>query len=292
MDVTRNTGREGMTAHEALQLLWSRRLLLGCCAVALGIIAGIIGWLLPRQYEAQVLVVPVVNNSPEDQLGALGGLASQFGGLASLAGINIEGSTKKAEYVAVLQSQALTQKYVADNDLLPILYAKKWDPAHNRWKVTNPKKIPTLWQANLLFKNHIRTVATDQKTGLVTLTITWTNPQLAATWANGMVAMANDYLRDQAIAESERDIAYLTDQGAKNGQIGLKESIYAIMQTELNKAMFARGNKEFAFNVIDPAFVPERPSSLGGEAWAVIGFLCGLLLGIGYVIGRQGFVDR
>ncbi|MFZ1867495.1 MAG: hypothetical protein WAU49_03300 [Steroidobacteraceae bacterium] len=280
-----------MTARAALRLLYSRRLLLICCAMALGIVTGTAAWFLPREYESKVLLVPVVNNSSEDQLGGLGSLASQFGGLASLAGLNLEGSTKKAEFVAVLQSEALTQKYIADNDLLPILYAKKWDPLHNRWKVTDQKKIPTLWQANRYFNNGIRTVATDQKTGLVTLTITWKNPQLAATWANGLVEMANDYLREKAITESERNIAYLTDQASKTDQVGVKEVIYSILQTEISKVMLARGNTQYAFTVVDPAFVPERPSSLGPEAWALIGFIGGCLLATAYVIGRQGFVD-
>lgn len=280
-----------MTAHDAVRLLWSRRLLLLCCAVALGIIAAVIAWIVPRKYEAKVLLVPVVNNSAEGQLGGLGSLASQFGGLASLAGLSLEGNTKKAEFVAVLQSEALTQKYIADNDLLPILYAKIWDPVGKRWKVTDQRKIPTLWKANRYFDKGVRTVATDQKTGLVTLTINWTDPRLAAEWANGLVKMANDYLRDKAITESERNIAYLSVQATKTDQVGIKDVIYTILQTEIGKVMLARGNEQYAFTVIDPAFVPEKPSSLGPTSWAVIGFLGGLLLGIGYVIGRQGFVD-
>jgi len=54
---------------------------------------------------------------------------------------------------------------------------------------------------------------TDPKTGLVTLSITWNDPNIAAKWANGLVRMANDYLRDQAIEESERNIAYLDGAG-------------------------------------------------------------------------------
>lgn len=306
MDISRTTDRsssttgerapriaiqEGMTAGEVLRLLWSRRLLLICCAVVFGIIAGFTAWFRTPEYEAKVLLAPVVNNSAENQLGGIGTLASQFGGLASLAGIDIAGNAKKAESVAVLQSELLTQEYIATNDLLPILYAGKWDPVHNRWKVTDQKKIPTLWQANRYFKNRVRTVATDAKTGLVTLTITWKSPRLAATWANGLVKMANDYLREKAITEYERNIAYLTGQATKTDQVGVKEAIYSILQTEISKAMLARGNEQYAFTVVDPAFVPERPSSLGVLAWTAIGVICGFLVAIGYVIGRQGLLN-
>jgi hypothetical protein len=47
-------------------------------------------------------------------------------------------------------------------------------------------------------------------------------------WANELVRMTNDYLRDQAIQESERNIAYLNDQASKTDAVGAKQAIYAL----------------------------------------------------------------
>jgi hypothetical protein len=45
--------------------------------------------------------------------GGLGALASQFGGLASLAGVSVPGDSKKYESIAVLQSELITAKYIS-----------------------------------------------------------------------------------------------------------------------------------------------------------------------------------
>lgn len=175
----------------------------------------------------------------------------------------------------MLQSEALTESYIQKNDLLPVLYPKKWDPVGKKWKTSDPVEMPTLWKANRYFKNKIREVANNNKTNLVTLTITWYDPQVAAKWANDLVRMANDSLRDKEIAESERNIAYLNEEAVKTDVVGIRQAIYTLMQSEINKVMIARGSEEFALKVVDPAFAPELPSSPNLLLWAIGGFFGG-----------------
>jgi uncharacterized protein involved in exopolysaccharide biosynthesis len=152
---------------------------------------------------------------------------------------------------------------------------------------TDPEEIPTLWKANDLFKKKVRAVATDSKTGLVTLTITWTDPKIAAQWANDLVKSANNYLREKAIEQSERNIAYLNDQAAKTDAVGIRQAMYSILQVEINKAMLARGSEEYAFKVIDPATVPEKKTSPKRSLWLASGFAGGALLSIMFLLVRN-----
>jgi len=115
---------------------------------------------------------------------------------------------------------------------------------------------------------------TDTKTGLVTLGISWKDPKLAAKWANDLVRMTNDYERDRALAESERNIRYLTEQAAKTDQVGIRETIYSLLESEFSKAMLAKGNEEFSFKIIDPATVPEKPTFPNRTVW-MLGALFG-----------------
>jgi uncharacterized protein involved in exopolysaccharide biosynthesis len=119
----------------------------------------------------------------------------------------------------------------------------------------------TPWKGNEFFKKNVRTVVTDPKTGLVTMTIKWTDPHIAAKWANDLVSLTNSYLQKKAIAESERNIAYLNGEAAKTDVLPVKQAIYTILQSEINKEMLARGNDEYAFKILDPAVPPERPST-------------------------------
>ena len=142
------------------------------------------------------------------------------------------------------------------------------------------KDVPTLWLANKYFSRSVRAITEDQKTGLVTLTINWTNPAQAAEWANGLVVLTNSYLRDRAISTSERNISYLNEVASKTGEIGLKSAVYSLMEAEIKNEMLARGNLEYALKVIDPAVVPERKSSLSRLLWVAAGAFAGMVLSI------------
>jgi uncharacterized protein involved in exopolysaccharide biosynthesis len=223
-----------------------------------------------KSYDASTSISPVTTTLGGSSGGALGSIASQFGGLASLAGLSLSGDSRKWESITVLESEALTSKYIEDNNLLPILYAQQWDARTQSWKETDPKKIPTVWKANQYFMKNIRRVVEDLKTGVVRLTIRWKDPKMAAKWANDLVKLTNDYLRDKAIAESERNIAYLNQQATKTEIVGAQQAIYAILQNEINKEMLARGSDEYAFKVLDPAITPEKPSSPQTIIWILV----------------------
>lgn len=244
------------------------------------VIGGVSAWLVPREYEASTVVLPESSDSANGLSGGLSSLASQFSGLAALAGVTPQTDSKKAEALAVLQSDQLTQLYISQNDLLPVLYRKQWDPGHNAWKKTWFGGTPTLWKAGRLFKKSIRRIETDTKTGLVTLTITWKDPVIAAKWANGLINLENVYLRDKAIRESESNIAYLNKQAAATDVLGIKQVIYSILENEIDKAMIARGSEEYSLKVEDPAFAPERAAYPIPALWVTIGTLLGLFIGV------------
>jgi uncharacterized protein involved in exopolysaccharide biosynthesis len=250
---------------DVLRLLWRRKLLIVSLNLACVLAVVAATFIVQKKYSAEILIEPN-SDTGNEKGGALGALGSTLG---ALAGLGSASDPKKVESVAILQSEALTERYIRENNLLPILYSSKWDAAHSRWTVSDPNSIPTLWKANEFFRKNVRSIITDAKTGLVTLKVTWKDPAVAANWANGLVAMANDYERDRAIAESERNIAYLTSQAGKTEVIGIQQVIYSLLETEYNTAMLARGNPEFAFKIIDPAVVPEKASFPDRTLWVL-----------------------
>lgn len=266
---------------QQLRSLWRDRRLIAAITLATTLLTTIIAFCLPSEYKATVVMAPVMQRADESsRYGAFGALATEMGGLAELAGLGTPGEMAKNEAIEVLQSEALTEAYIADNHLLQILYARKWDPQRQVWKVSDPKKVPTLWKANRFFSNDVRKVTTSGKTGLVTLTITWTDPVLAAKWANDLVHRTNDYLRGKAIAETERNIAYLNAEAAKTTVIEARQAIFSVLRNEIDREMLARGSEEYAFRVLDPAQAPELASSPIKKLWALGGFAAGLFLAI------------
>ena len=250
-----------------------------CAGVALALLSD-------KKYQAEIVVSTVSDEGLSSRLGGLGALASQYGGLASLAGISIGGNNKRDETIAVLQSEFLTERYINDHNLLPVLFSRDWDSSTGKWKITDKKRIPTLWKANRYFSKSIRKVTDEKRTGLVYLKIEWKDPVVAAQWANDLVKLTNSYLREKAIVESENSIAYLREQGAKTDSVDARHAIYSVMENEINKQMLAREREEYALKIIDPAVPPERPSSFGPLGKGIFGFAAGLMLSMFLVAVR------
>jgi uncharacterized protein involved in exopolysaccharide biosynthesis len=273
-----NMPTDEVSLREVVLTFWRGKWLILGMSVGFAAAAGLAALLVPKSFVASSIVVPVTSGSGGGALGGLGSLASQFGGLASLAGVSVPGDSKKFESIAVLQSELITEKYIHDNNLLPIIFSNRWDKELGKWKGTDSNKIPTLWQGNDYFKKRVRAVTNDTKTGLATISITWSDPKIAAAWVNDLIKLTNEYLRAKAIRESEANMAYLNEQILKTDVLAMKQGIYSMLQGEINKAMTAKGTEEFALKIIDPAVAPDRPASPQPVAWILFGFFGGLVL--------------
>jgi uncharacterized protein involved in exopolysaccharide biosynthesis len=283
--------RSDVGIRELLQGIGLHKWRIGAVAITAMVIAGLLAWLSTPLYKATILISPVASAPGSGSLGAIGGALSQLGGIASLAGLSGGGDSRKNESLAVLKSAELTQRYIQQSDLLPLLFARSWDPVRKAWKETRSDQIPTLWKANRLFDASVRTIAIDPKSSLVTLTIIWKEPHTAAKWANELVAMCNDYLKNKALAESERNIAYLNEQAAKTDVVAVRQAIYSILQSEINKEMLARGSDEYAFKILDPAIAPEKPYSPQWALW-MLGALLASVVGCVFVLyARMAWFD-
>lgn len=280
-----------VSVRDLLLFLWRNRWIALLTALICAVAAAVAAFTVTPQYTAMTVLLPVEDES--GSLGSLGAAASQLTGLASLAGVHLgDKGGESTEALATLQSQILTDTYVQQHNLLPILFAGRWDAARGKWKTQDPNKIPTLWKAAQLFKGKIRDVDDNPRTGVVTLSIEWQDPRLAAEWANGLVALTNDYLRQKSIDEAERSIAYLNQQIGKTNIVEVRNAIYGLMEDEIKKEMVARGRAEFALRVVDPAMAPERKSFPKPVLWILGGFLGGLFLGFLICVVRETVVDE
>jgi uncharacterized protein involved in exopolysaccharide biosynthesis len=251
---------------------WLGGALIGC------VVAGTAAFSVRPVYRAATIVVPV---SLQDSGGTLARLAGQFGGLASLAGLSGMQSDGRDEAIAVLKSQSFSEKFIVDENLLPVLFAGKWDSVKGSWKVRDSGKVPTLWDAWVLFDKRIRTVIEDKDRGLVTVRIDWHDPREAARWANLLVDRANQQVRERKLAEIDANLDYLKGELAKVQLVELRQAIGKVMESQVSERMIASGREEYAFRRLDPARAPDldRPQSPQKALWIVLGTAGGTLLG-------------
>jgi uncharacterized protein involved in exopolysaccharide biosynthesis len=235
-------------------------------------------WMTPI-YEATVVLAISTPDDESLKSGGLSKLASQFGAASDI--LDFGGSSNRsAESVATLQSRVLTETYIREQNLLPILFAAQWDSVKGEWKKSGDEKPPSLWDGNKVFAKKIRLVTEDKKTGLVTLTIAWKNKQQAAQWASDLVARANSYLQQKALDESSRHIQYLNEELKRTNVLELQQAIFRLLEVEIKKTMLARGNPEYAFKTIDPAVVPQEVARPKRSLIVAVGGVGGLLVGV------------
>ncbi len=275
MDTAAHTANPGITEMdtEAVLATASQNKLLILLLAMLGAIAAYAAsFLLTPVYRSEILLM----NSPvERQSGNLLSSLGSYGGLAALAGFGGLGDDNTQEAIAVLRSRLLIDQFVTDKHLLPVLFYKKWDAAKNEWKATDAEKIPTLWDAYELFDKSIRKVELDRRTGLITLSIDWKSKQDAAAWATELVKRANALLRQKAIDRSAKNLTYLNEQLQKSSEVEVRQAIFRLIEAELKRDMIARVNEDYAFKVVDPAYIPKKKISPKRALFAIFGLLLG-----------------
>ena len=135
-----------------------------------------------------------------------------------------------------------------------------------------------MWTAYELFSS-LRSIDEDVQTGLYTLDVNWTDPRLAAEWANGLIHDVNAVLRTRAIGESRQNLDFLRSELQTNSQVQLQTMIYGLIEAEMKNAMLANVKQEYAFKVIDPARMPEKTHWPKRLLIALLGFCAGLVIG-------------
>ena len=228
----------------------------------------------PEVFKAETLLAPV----QEEQTRASSSL-SQFGGLAAMAGMSIPSDSNVEQVVATLQSRKFLRVFIKEKNLLPILFEEIWDADRKVWIVESKENEPTEQQAVESFKG-LLSIDEDTKSGLITLSVSWKDPEVAAEWTNDLVKQLNEQLRGQAIADSKKRVGYLEQELAKTTLQDMRAVLYNLLESEKQKAMLANVNEDFALEVIDPAVVPEEREKPKKKLIVALGGVCGGFLGI------------
>lgn len=263
-----------------LRLLRQQRLLVASLSAVGAILAGILAFTTAPTFRAEV----VVTEARDRGTGGLASLGNQLGSLASLAGLNLGGNLGgHAEYAAILDSRNLSEEFIKRKGLLPEL------------EQASGKK--TLWLVVDYFHKAVLNIRKDMRKDVTTIAIEWTNPVIAARWANGYVALANELIRARAVEDASRNIAYLNEQIARTDVLELRKAMYSLVENEMKTLMAANGRADYAFEVVDPAVAPERKVGphrliqtlvglvIGFAVGAVVAFIRGRLLGRRRTVG-------
>jgi uncharacterized protein involved in exopolysaccharide biosynthesis len=224
-----------------VRVAWANKGLVAVVTLIGGLVALVFALTATPIFRSDVVVTIVEDNHMGG--GGLQSLANQFGGIASLAGVNLgAGGSTDRDSQAILTSRHVVEEFVKRNGLVPVLQP-------------NANLPQALWFAVERFKGTVLKIDEDKAKGTSTVSIEWPDPVIAASWANGYVALANELVRSRARDDSSRNIEYLNKQVAQTNVVDLQRVMYNLIQSETKTLMLANARAEYAFSVVDPAVV-------------------------------------
>jgi uncharacterized protein involved in exopolysaccharide biosynthesis len=286
--------------RELFSVLWASKILLAIITLVFTSTSVIYALVTPNQFQATAILAP----AQQDSRGISSAL-SQFGGLASLAGINIGGSQDGDSRIAleVMQSRSFIEQFIKQSGIMvEIMAAKGWNSdskrlildrdiydSHSRQWVRSASSgrevTPSLWEAYKVF-SEILQVSEDKKTGLVSVSIEFYSPYLAQQWLENYILAINLHLQQRKLKRIDKNIGYLDEQIATTSVVEMREIFFTLIQEQIKSKMLVEASPDYAFTVVGEVMLPEEKSQPKRALIVVLGGLLGAMLSICLVLFR------
>ena len=289
---------EEIDLKELFSVLWASRILLLIVTLAFTATSVIYVLVTPNQYQATALLAPAQQNS-----GGLSSALSQFGGLASLAGIDIGGIQDSEARIAleVMRSRSFIEEFIKQSGIMvEVMAAKSWneddkrliidddiyDVRRMKWIRRPPwgrDVIPTLWEAYEVFTEILK-VTENKKTGLVSVSIEYYSPYLAKQWVENYILATNLYLQQRKLERIDRNIGYLDEQIAATSVAEMREIFFTLIEEQVQSKMLVEASPDYAFAAVGEVMLPEEKSQPKRALIVLLGGLLGAMLSICLVL--------
>jgi len=193
----------GERYHAAASAVWANRKRVVTVAAAAGVIALTVSFLvLPEYYRSSATLLP------ETEKNKMGGL-SQFAGLASLAGVNVQGADVSRLYPVIAISETVlrnvigrtyqTHRFAEPVNLVQFFGFEEDTPEENMDRAL--RRLRDLMSTSL-----------DTKTGTVTITLEMREPQLAADVLNAVVDELDQFMRLKKITSASEQARWISQR--------------------------------------------------------------------------------
>lgn len=290
---------------ELAKTVWQGRKLIAWIVAGCTLATIIISLLMTNIYTATAVLKPV---SPQSSTSRMTSLASQFGGLANLAGIAMPSSASSTEIVSLLESNVLKKEVIEQYNLLPVLFPDNWDEEKKTWKKPGislnpltyiaklrpadpkmPKKEPGVPDImdGIRALDEIINVNYNMKEDIITLTVNFPDAEMAAKIANSYITALNDHMSLEAkrIAITNRE--YLEKQLQETNDNLVQQKIYNLIAEKIETMMMAEVKEGFAFKILDPPMTPDKKSKPKRSQMVILAFIVSLFLGVFIVFAKE-----
>jgi len=294
---------EEINFRELWATIWAGKFIIISITIIFAILSVLFALSKPNIYKASVILTPA---SSEGGTGGLAALAGKFGGLASMAGINLgAGGTDKTKLaLEIIKSRSFLERFISKHNLLvPLMAATNWDLAtgtliiddkiydkvNKKWlrEVKAPKTPePSLWEAYNVFSD-LLFIDYDKKAAIIVIDIEYLSPTLAQQWLEWLIEDVNSYMSEQDFDEAQASINYLNDK-LKGIKISAMETVfYQLIEEQTKNMMLISVKPEYVLKTIDPPQVPEEKAKPQRGLIVILGTMLGGMLSVLFVLMRK-----
>lgn len=287
--------------REIVLLIWEKKIFLSISSFIITIFFIIYSLTIPNQYTSKS-ILEIQNNSETSS--TLSSLKNQFGGLASLAGINFgsaESGDKSFWVIERIKSKEFSRHlYSFEGVLENLLAIKNYDYKSNvitydtkifnkgNW-LTNKKGTsykPTYLEFHEAF-NSVLSVKKDTETNFIILKVQHLSPYFAKEFLSLIIREINLITKNNDKKEADYSLKYLQSVLRNTSVKDTRDSINELIKSQLNIIMLADIKDFYILRPIDSPFIPEQKSSPSRSTIAIMGLFLGGFLSFLFVLIRH-----
>jgi uncharacterized protein involved in exopolysaccharide biosynthesis len=297
-----NTSDDEIDLRELWNAIWSGKWIIIATSFVFAVVSILYALNQPNIYKATTLLAPAGERSGASGLAKMAG---QFGGLASLAGVNLGGggTDKTGLALEVLKSRYFIEKFITKHNLEVSLMAvenwqretntlvidpKIYDEKSTEWvrDVSYPKAlVPSSWETYEEF-SELLSISQDKETGMVTLSMEYYSPEVAIQWLDWLVDEINTEIREQDKTEAQNSINFLRSKLEQIQLADMQNVFYQLIEEQTKTIMLAEVSKEYVLKTIDPANAPDDKAKPKRALIVVLGTMLGGMLSVLIVLVR------
>ena len=150
------------------------------------------------------------------------------------------------------------------------------------YDVANQKWLGALPSDNEVYKKYLSMVDVfiDIDTEFLAISVEHQSPYFAKSFLELIINELNNIERYRDIAEAKRSKLYLTEQLGIYKVADIRNSINALIQSQLETEMLANVRIDYLLRPLDSPYVPEKKSGPVRTSICIAGTFIGMLLGI------------
>jgi len=285
---------DGLDMMEIIDTLWNQKMLIIKMTACTAVLSVIFSLTLTNYYESESLLVAADSQDT--------GGVSQLAGLASIAGIGINGSGDSViEIIELIRSREFVKHLISFDGVLAGIMASEsynagtqelflkdsYNPETKKWKSK-----PSYLQAHKKYRDKILEITQSKRTGVVSIKIEHISPIFAKDLLELIIKEANSLKRKRDLEVSSEALSFLKQELSKTALVEIRESINALIEAQLERQMMAKINEDYVLIEIEPPYIPDRKSRPHRAQICILGTLLGGILSVIVVLIRHFFFGK